>query len=254
MKKNAIYIVFLTSVLALTGCSGKTNQSSNVEQTNSTSNQEVAVNKNIVNLSIGSIDELNEIVEKDITDTIDDLTKEHEQLQKDINTYDEYVNNVEKIEVFYNKVKKTHQDLCIRMREYSIKYAENIMALDISNDDKYDELDVIYDIVYDDYGDDIYDEVYDGFLDDMYDFYDHVIGDAYEDVAYKEWSKVRSQEYEWWSDTRSDVYEQWSDYRSDVYEFGSDLRGEIWSDDIDKAKKVIEDFKEDITMLKEKSE
>jgi len=196
-------------------------------------------------------DELSELVEADIEDTFNASTAEYEQLKVDLDTYDKYIENIDKMEAFYNNVNKTHLDLCIRMREYSTDYAEKILSSDIPNDEKRDELDELYDSIYDDGGDDIYDDFYDGILDDIYDdFYDGVLDDGYEEAPYDEWSDARSQEYEWWSDTRSEVYDQWSDFRSEVYEFWSDLKSELWDNDIEKAYEVINDFKEDINELK----
>ncbi len=203
------------------------------------------------NTSAGGLDELATIVSKDVEDTVSELSKEYEQLKADVDTFDKYLANTDKVENFYTKVYETHNALCIRMCEYSLQYAETIVGSEKPNDEKYDELEELYDSIYDDAGDDIYDEIYDGILDDMYeDFYDGILDEAYDSVEYSVWSDARSNEYDWWSDTRSDVYDDWSDYRSDVYDFWSDVRGEIWDDDIEKANKKIEDFREDVEKLK----
>ena len=129
------------------------------------------------------------------------------------------------------------------MREYSINYAEAIMASDKSNDDKYKDFEKLYDCIYDDAGNDIYDEIYDGILDDIYDdFYDGILDDAYDNGA----------PYDEWSDARSDVYDEWSDFRSDVYDFWSDMRSELWDDDIERAEEKIADFRKDIEKIKSK--
>lgn len=217
--------------------SSEDNKESSVAETSKTESSSVQTNVN-------SIDELNEVVEKDVADTIAPLTKEYEQLKTDIDTYDKYAQNVDKIEAFYAKIKDNHEALCNRMRAYSLKYAEMIISSDSSNDDKYEELEELFDSVYDDGGENMFDEIYDGILDDMFkDFYDGILDDAQDTIPYSEWSDVRSNEYSNWSDTRSDVYDDWSDFRSDVYDFWSDLRSEVFDDDIEKAKKKIEKFK-----------
>lgn len=200
--------------------------------------------KNITN---GTIEELNNTVSKDVEDTIAELNEEYEQLKAEINTFDKYLANNNKVESFYTKIYETQNALCIRMRKYSIQYVEIIIASGKSNDEKYDELEELLNNVYDDAGKDIIDEIYDGVLDDMHDdFYDGIIDDAHDTVDYDVWSDARSDEYDRWSDARSDVYNNWSDYRSDVYNFWSDVRGEIWDDDIKSAEKKIEDFRKDI--------
>ena len=61
---------------------------------------------------------------------------------------------------------------------------------------------------------------------------------------------LNSDEYDRWSDSSSEVYDVWSDCGSDIYDFWSDVKGEIWDDDLEKAQKKIENFKEDIDKLK----
>lgn len=201
-------------------------------------------------------DELSEAVSTDIENTISAVKSDYEKLITEFDTYEKYSENTEKIETFYKQVYEDTKDLCIRMREYSMDYAKEIMSSDKSNDDKYEDFEELYDCIYDDAGDDIYDEIYDGILEDLYDdFYDGILEDADDNgVPYKEWYKVRSDEYEMWSDTRSDVYKEWSDFRSDVYEFWSDIRSELWSDDIERAEEKIVDFQEDIEKLKNKAD
>lgn len=199
-------------------------------------------------------EELNGAVSTDVDSTIFAIKSEYEKFVNEIDTYEKYLENTDKVEAFYKQVYDDTQNLCIRMREYSINYAEAIMASDKSNDDKYKDFEELYDFIYDDAGDDIYDEIYDGILDDIYDdFYDGILDDAYDNGApYDEWSDARSNEYDWWSDARSDVYDEWSDFRSDVYDFWSDMRSELWDDDIERAEEKIVDFQEDIEKLKNK--
>lgn len=203
-------------------------------------------------ISANSTEELNDLISKDVGSSISELKTEYEQLREEINTYDKYSENTDKIEAFYNNVSKTNNELCFKMYEYSLSYAELIIKSDKPYDSKYDDLEEIYDNVYDDARDDIYDGIYDGVLDDIYDdFYDGILKDAYDNVPYDKWSDVRSDEYDLWSDTKSDVYDVWSDCGSDIYDFWSDLRRYFWKNDTEKAEKKIEDFRNDIKKLKE---
>lgn len=198
--------------------------------------------------------ELDETVSTDVDSTISAMKAKYEKIIADINTYEKYLENTDKVEAFYRQICEDTKQLCIRMREYSINYAKAIMASEKPNDDKYKDFEKLYDCIYDDAGDDIYDEIYDGILDDVYDdFYDGILDDAYDNGApYDEWSDARSDEYDWWSDAHSDVYDEWSDFRSDVYDFWSDMRSELWDDDVDRAEGKIVDFQEDIEKLKNK--
>jgi len=197
-------------------------------------------------------DKILEQASAEAENTISALSAEYDALTSEITTFASYQKNAEKVEAFYIKMVDTTKLLCIAMREYSLRYAEAIMASNMSNDDKYEELDELYDCIYDDAGDDIYDEIYDGILDDIYDaFYDGILDDAYDTVSYKEWWGARSNEYDNWSDTRSDIYDEWSDMRSDVYDFWSDMRSELWKDDVERANKRIENFRADIEKMKD---
>ncbi len=278
MKKVISIFILGAIILSLPSCKGESaNNNSVSESTNFTENSqpteepmvqetvaetktpvtsETSVQENSTGTSslvkAGSIEELNTVIENDISNTVAILTSEYEQLETEINTYDMYIENTNKVETFYNMINDENKNLCIRMQEYAVSYAEKILSSNISIDDKYDEFDELYDNIYDEGGDNIYDEIYDGLLDDMYDlFYDGVLDDGYDEAPYKEWSKASSQEYDWWSETSSDVYDQWSDFQSDVYDFWSDIRSELWDNDIDKAKEVLTDYKADVNKLRQ---
>lgn len=197
------------------------------------------------------VDQLKAALEKDVEALISSLTSEYEELAADIDTYEKYISNAGRVESFYASTVETVRQFCIKLREYSVTYATVITASDGSYSEKYDELDAIYDDIYDDVGEEIYDEIYDGVLDDMYDtFYDGILDKAYDSAPYEEWSDARSDEYDWWSDARSDVYDEWSDFRSDVYDFFSDVRSAVFKDDDEKTVSKIEDFIADIEKLK----
>ncbi len=201
--------------------------------------------------TVDSLKELEDVIENDVENTLAELEVDFESLKNQIATYEQYKANTTDVEAFYDKVYSTQQSLTIRLREYSIKYVETVLALDIDIDDKYDKLGEVYDIIYKDAGEDICDGIYDGILDDMYDvYYNGILDDAYGSVSFSEWSDLRSDEFERWSNSRSDVFDDWSDFRSDVHDFCSDIRGEVWDDDIEKANEKLEDFKEDLLKLK----
>lgn len=262
MKEKLLISLFCMCVAFMTAC-GKNNtisdhtsevpDSSAIEETSDSMDSEES--KNITSdteeKKIG-FEELDEVVSTDVENTVSDLKAEYEKLVTEIDTYKKYLDNTDRVKAFYKQVCEDTKKLCIRMREYSINYAEEIMASDKSNDEKYEDLEGLYDCIYDDAGDDIYDEIYEDILDDIYDaFYGGILEDAYDqDVEYEEWSDVCSNEYDWWSDAKSDVYDECSDFRSDVYDFWSDMSSELWDDDIERANEKIADFREDIEKLK----
>ena len=259
-KRFIAMICVSTMLLSFSACGSSKEEKSSTNKITSNSietseKEESSSSKEELNVTTeattGSIEKLNEIVEKDVDDAITTLKEEYEQLKADIETYNQYLKNTEKIEAFYDNVYEVNKDICIKMYEYSLDYAELIIKSDKSNDDKYDDLEELYDNIYEDAGEKIYNEIYDGILEEMYnDFYDGILEDAYDNAPYDEWLDARSNEYDWWSDTRSDVYDDWSDCRSDVYDFWSDIRNEIWDDDIQKAEKKVKDFQDEIDKLK----
>lgn len=198
------------------------------------------------------IDELNDIVAKDVEDTINGLNAEYEQLKLEIDTYNKYLSNTDKMEEFYDKIYTVHKALCIRMYEYSLNYVNIIINSDMSNYDMYNELDELYENVYNDAGDDIYDGIYNGLLDDMYDdYYNGILDIDYDDIDnYSEWSDTLSNEYKLWSRTSSDVYDDWSDSLSDIYRFWSDVGSEIYKKDFEGVAKKIEKFQKNINKFK----
>lgn len=198
-----------------------------------------------------SFDALEANVLKDVEDCATGLTAEMEALAEEIDTFKKYKDNADKVKAFYTKTCTESIRLRICLMEHAVIYAEFIINSDDDFDDKYDNLDELYDCVYDDAGDEFYDGIYDGVLDEMYDvFYDGLLDDAYDSVPYDEWLDARSDEYEWWLDARSDAYEIWVDTRSNIYEFWLDLRSATFAKDSDEINEIIEDFVENIEDLK----
>lgn len=260
-RKNIALFCAVAMLISLTACNGK--KSNEAKSSAETTENKVAEIRNEESKKEGTKDSsastngnLEDIAVKDVKESVATLNAEYEGLKAKINTYANYLANADEMETFYAKIYDTNYSLCVGMYEYSLDYAESIIYSDMSNDEKYDALQELYDSIYDDAGGEIYDGIYDGILDDIYDdFYDGLLDDAYDNneySEYSEWSEARSNEYGWWSDTRSDVYEDWSDMRSDIYEFQSDLRSAVWGDDIEKAEKKITKFKKSVDKIRAK--
>ena len=233
MKKVIALILAAVMICGMTACGGET-----------VSNGEKKV-------SVNTVEELEGIVEKDVTDTVDGLRAEYDQLAAEIDTYDKYVENIGRVNEFYTRISEENRAICIRMREYSITYTELVLKSGDSNSDKYDAIGDLYDCIYDDACGDIYDGIYDDLMGDMYDaIYDGVVSDGYNHAPYKEWSDMSSDAYEIWSDSLSDIYDEWSDALSDIYDFWSDVSGDLWDGDTDKVNEEITKFRADIDKLK----
>ena len=260
--KARVIAIVLTLLFLLTGCTAqtpasqteqnsKTIESSSVAESEVESKVESKEESVDTTINAESLEALKDAASKEAEDAFNKLKSEYEQLLAEANTYENYKSNVDKVKNFYEKVVNDAEQLSIRLCEYGVEYAKAIVSSDKSYSEKYDDLEAIYDDLYDDIGEDIYDEIYDGILDDMYDdFYNGVLDKAYDDVEYREWADARSDEYDWWSDARSDAYRNWSDFRSDIYRFYSDIRSAVYKDKKDKIQSTIDDFVKDIEKMK----
>lgn len=124
-----------------------------------------------------------------------------------------------------------------------------------TNDEKYDALEDLYDIIYDDACGEVYDLIYDDLMGDVYDaFYDGVVSDGYDYTGYEQWSDAMSEAYDMWSDSLSDVYDEWSDALSDIYDFWSDVCICIYDGSTEDVKEEITKFEEEIAEMKSSKE
>lgn len=200
---------------------------------------------------VTTLDEMEVRIEEHLAATIDSLNEQWEALATEIDTYEKYVENAERVSEFYETVIAETEQMCIMLYEYSSAYARMILDSDMSADDKYDAIDGINDCLYEDACDEINDEIYEGLLDDMNDyFYEGILNDAQDDVDYSDWYDVCSKEYSQWYDTASEVYGLYYDAASEIYSFYYDMASELYSRDYERAEKVYGRFLEKIAKAK----
>lgn len=200
---------------------------------------------------ITTLEELETRIEEHLAATIASLNTQWEELATEIDTYEKYVENAERVSEFYQTVIDETDRMCIMLFEYSAAYARMILDSDMSADDKYDAIDGINDFLYEDACDEINDEIYEGLLDDMNDyFYEGILSDAQDDVDYSDWYDVCSKEYSQWYDTASEVYGLYYDAASEIYSFYYDMASELYGRDFERAEKIYERFLEKIAKAK----
>lgn len=128
MKKAFALLLSFSLMLSLAACGGETTPI-NSDNSPATSQSEESKNNTTDNAEGATgLDELNETVSKDVENTIDALKAVYEKVVTDIDTYDKYLENTDEIETFYVKVLADTEALCINMREYSVKYADETVA------------------------------------------------------------------------------------------------------------------------------
>lgn len=200
---------------------------------------------------VTTLEELEARIEEHLAASIASLNTQWEELAAEIDTYEKYVENAERVSAFYQTVIDETDQMCIMLFEYSAAYARMVLDSDMSADDKYDAIEGINDCLYEDACDEINDEIYDGLLEDMNDyFYEGILDDAQDDVDYSDWYDVCSDEYDQWYDTASEVYDLYYDAASEIYSFYYDMASELYSHDLERAEKIYERFLEKIAKAK----
>lgn len=190
-------------------------------------------------------------IEEHLASTIDSLNTRWEDLAAEIDTYEKYVENAERVSGFYQTVIAETEQMCIMLYEYSAAYARMILDSDLPADDKYDAIEGINDCLYEDACDEINDEIYEGLLDNMNDyFYEGILNDAQDDVDYSDWYDVCSSEYNQWYDTASEVYGLYYDAASEIYSFYYDMASELYGRDFERAETIYERLLEKIAKAK----
>lgn len=203
------------------------------------------------NLTLETIDEA---IEEEYTSRINALKTEAEALINELNTANAYIANSDRVKDFYQQIMEETNTLCILMKEYAVRYAELILASDLSDGDKRDALDGIYDYIYEDASDEIYDEIYDTILDDLYDaFYDGVLDDRPDSISYEEWDYITTDEYDQLDYARDVVYFLRNRLSSDVYKFRSNIRTALYNSGTERAQNKIDELKESIEKAKQLS-
>ncbi len=194
-------------------------------------------------ISKASVDELeNELMEK-LEGEIDELNTAWEDMKYDIETAEDYVDNVGDVAAFYDEIVYSTENMSMIVYDYAIKIAEAVIYGDSSVEDKADEIEALYDVIYFDAMDLLDSEIDDGILDDMEDyFYYDILQDEYihniDDVDYID------EENNMWNIAEGLVNDWISMVEEDVYDLYSDLEDDLWDEDIDAAKAVLDEFKE----------
>lgn len=253
-KTTAAGIACLMMLLAAAGCgNGPASDTGSQTQSSQTNGSATDGSKpTLPQVSVSSLDELNTEVAEYVDSGIADLQTQYDTLTASIGDYSAYVENIGNVQQFYASALSDTKTMCLQMYQYALDYVTFITSSDKDFSDQYDDLEELYDVVYDEEGTRIYDDIYDGIMSDAYDyFYDGVVSSGYDLVPYDEWSDYSSGEYDLWSDTRSDIYDIWSDTRSDIYDFYSDVRSDIYAKETKDLEKDITRFQEDLSDLRE---
>ena len=176
-------------------------------------------------------------IQADFEETAQTLLDEQAKMFEEVgDTYEDYRENVDKVQAWYDLAVSETEALGERTVERGRAYYQLVVELvDVTDDKELEKAtEDLYDAVYDDAFDDYYDAIYEDAFDDAYDqYYDGILDDAYDVTPYDEWYDARSDAYEMYFDARSDVYEAIFDARSDFYSDYLDVRSAFYSNDFD---------------------
>ena len=203
--------------------------------------------------SITSMEELEDAIEAQVKSAIQSLSDCWDTFSGEIDTYDKYVENADRVTKFYEMFKDATKQICEVMREDSVIYANLILSSDESVDDKYEDADDIYDHILKGVCDDIYDDLFEDILEDMYDtYFDGILDDAYYSHDFSAWSSVSSKEYTQWSEASSTVYEEIISVKADIYAFYLQFKDGLYRNDIEAAEKEITKLSDKIVDVKDR--
>ena len=248
----------ITLLISCTACISQSTADSNDQNSTAHSNLTTEADENesyrFYELHLDGIhtfDDLEAHIEEQLDTAIDELNSKWNTFQQEIDSYEKYTSNLDKVTDFYQTVISETELMCIMLYEYSAAYARMILDSDLSAKEKYQAVEGIYDSLYEDACDEIHDEIYDGILDEMYDyFYDGILDEAYDNIEYSIWYKMSSDEYSQWYDASSEAYSLCYDTASDIYSFCYDLSDKLYSNDLDRAEKRYDRFLSKIDKLK----
>lgn len=218
---------------------------SQISESNTKENAKFSYDINLEGIT--TLEELEDRIDEDLSNTINNLSSQYDTLSTKIDTYEKYRKNADKISDFYETIVSNTEQMCIMLKEYTAAYARMVLDSDLNNQKKYNAIEGIEDAIYEDACGKILDEIYDGILEKMSNhFYNDVLDDQPDNVDWDDWYDISSNEYDQWYDASSGVYDIYYDTASDIYSFYSDMASELYDGDTDRAEKKYERFLQQI--------
>ena len=168
MKKIIAILLAVTMLLSLAACGTETPQNSDTQPGTSstdapvtdpstgttepstdattppeTTDKPVGYSYSVDLTGVTTLEELETRIEEHLAASITSLNLQWEALAAEIDTYEKYVKNVERVSEFYETIIAETDQMCIMLYEYSAAYARMILDSDMSTDDKYDAIEGI---------------------------------------------------------------------------------------------------------------
>ena len=136
MKKVLSCIFVCLLMLTMSGCGHDDDNPSSImddDMLEESVQESSALETNLAN--IYSIDEVKKQSLQDIKDTADEIATSNKKIKSEINSYQKYMNHIDRIDAYYDHVVEVVEEMGIRQREYALRY----MQLYAKQNNGYDE-------------------------------------------------------------------------------------------------------------------
>lgn len=197
--------------------------------------------------SITSTEEFDTIVMNQVFECILALNNEWISLSNDINTYDKYSKDSDKVEDLYNHLADASESILVMIQKYGISYAKLVLESKSSSEDKYNDIEDFSYCIYEDACGMVEDKIYNCILGQMKDYYyNGMLKNAKNDEDFDDWSVVYNNDSRRWSKAYNKVGAKVLLARSDIKNYYKRLRDALAGNDINEANKALQDFIRDV--------
>lgn len=201
-----------------------------------------------------TLDTIDAAIKKEYTSRIASLKNEAESLMNELNTYEVYAANDDRVDALYKHIVEEINSLCIEMKEYAVHYVELILESDASASDKSDALDRMYDYAGDNASKAIYNDIYSKLIGDLYDGFlgnTLVLSNVPASASFEEWEYLYDDEWYRYRTIRDYVYFLGDRLEADVYSFKGAIDTALYNGDDERMQEKINQFKASIEVAKQ---
>ena len=135
--------------------------------------------------SYHSPQEVIDAINKEADTMISTLEKEYTSIPSQIDSYEAYIQNADRIAEWYATMNETTKEFFTGMEKYYEAYYRMMLDTCKNNDELKDSLELFYEEVYEGTFEDLYKKLYEGLFKDIYeDIYEDVLSKADDIVSY----------------------------------------------------------------------
>lgn len=159
-----------------------------------------------------------EILNADVQNAIDSITKEYESLASEIDDYKSYKANADKVAEWYTYCEEQSAQLYAQIAADSYEQYQKIANTGLKDYKEWNDMLTDSYKVWNDAMQDYY-KAWNRLYEDAYGLFNDVVSDGYDVVSYDEASDTWEDMYDLHSDSWEDMYDSYSDAWEDLYDF-----------------------------------